>query len=653
MQEVEKQDKTIPCEIENKLITIKQKDELNTIFQDLCIRFKNTNKKIMILAPTYYPETCSILKNFSKAGIETLIVGGKGGQLFEEVEQTSADVPSNVDSECEENTKKIINHIPLERLHNKKVYLYQFMHYEWKNFLEQRLIAENEKRKKEGKSEIVCEIVADMTQGFESFFEGKHNLPNVLSAANLEKYKIPCEIVNSEDKKNFDENTLNEVYNKFKGNTGKIVLQLCGDRYQEVGGGEGTKIVKSKEEFIKAFKDMEKIEDADIKLSEFIVGIEGNMSFITLPQTESNQTIARIKNNYNTESELTEKAKKAGISDSTVICGRMTLKCVGEPLLTSKSGSGVGNDVGYIHTQEVRNSIKEIGMKLGKHMAKLGKWGLAGCDIKVTPDGRVFVIEINNRQQGPTAQMSEDSEANGLPSLIKMQTIYAFGSAQEVKQMHETLKGHEEEISNGYSGGIGSFYVKVAVTDKDKNIIKKAFKPGFYKVTQTEQGWQWDLDNPITNINQKQALEYNKKFGFNGKDIILQLTAGAFSEGDKLKSGTQLCRIIGLSSERFPAPFEANSDKTNVIIQSQWRSVINEFYRVILGREVEQNTIKDDLFSKIEKTRITSNTCSTNTENKQTEVQYHEKLRQTCRQENNKSFVEKIKTNTDIIVNNI
>ena len=552
-----------------------QQFTINKIFVNMVKRMEK-DKDAIIIAPTYYPETCSILQEISKISnknLETLIVGGNDKEpLFKDVQQIPVNFKcSGVDSENDENTKNIIDTIPVEKLNNRKIYLYQFMHYPWRKFLEERIKREN----------INCEIVADMTQGFEAFFEGKHNLPKVLDSAKLSSYKIPSTTI-AKNKLLTDEEILN-LYNSYKGGENKIVLQLCGDTYQEIGGGEGTKIKNNYEDFKDTLLNM--IEDhpeADIKISKYILGIEGNFSFLTLLKTNNN-TVAKVSHELNTEEELLNKAKEAGIIDSTNICGRMTLKCVGEPLLTSKSGSGVGNDLGFIHSEEVRDFIIEIGQKLGSYMAKTGKWGLAGCDVKVSPDGHVYIIEINNRQQGPTAQMSEDAERNGLPSLIKMHTIYAFGSPSEVQELHDALEGHEEEISKRYSSNGGSFYVKVATTEN--SIIKTPFKPGFYKVKKVDNDWQWDLENPIEiDMTQEKALNFNQKNSFDGNELILELRAGAPKKGLELPVGNQICRIVGLSNKNFPSPFTINDDKTKVIVQLNWRSLITSFKENILDK---------------------------------------------------------------------
>ena len=113
------------------------KNDLNDVFDGLIKRMEETGNSI-IIAPTYYPETCSILQEIAeKTKLETLIVGGNDKEpIFKNVPQISVDFKcSGVDSENDKNTKKIIDSIPVEKLKGKKVYLYQFMHYQWKKFL--------------------------------------------------------------------------------------------------------------------------------------------------------------------------------------------------------------------------------------------------------------------------------------------------------------------------------------------------------------------------------------------------------------------------------------------------------------------------------------------------------------------------------------
>ena len=53
------------------------------------------------------------------------------------------------------------------------------------------------------------------------------------------------------------------------------------------------------------------------KISKYILGIEGNFTFITLPKTKDNKTVAKLTNELNKEEQLFEKARENNIIGST------------------------------------------------------------------------------------------------------------------------------------------------------------------------------------------------------------------------------------------------------------------------------------------------------------------------------------------------
>jgi len=113
-------------------------------------------------------------------------------------------------------------------------------------------------------------------------------------------------------------------------------------------------------------------------------------------------------------------AAEKGIDESNVfsVTGRATLKVVGESCSHNEPGDGVGNNIGHVYNDDISRQIAEIGHKLGGrwHCAE-GRAGLA-ADLIHRQQGKVWnQPEINDRQQGPTDQMSADAENEGLPGL--------------------------------------------------------------------------------------------------------------------------------------------------------------------------------------------------------------------------------------------
>ncbi|MFV0626056.1 MAG: YheC/YheD family protein [Alphaproteobacteria bacterium] len=269
------------------------------------------------------------------------------------------------------------------------------------------------------------EIIASVEQDLRKYFEEKGNLITILKAANLENYTIPTrEILPTSSV-----HEIKEVYKEICNEQGKIVLQSC---HASTGAGKGTLFIDSAEELLSVL-DKDK---GYYKATRFIKGSESNLSFFSGNTLVSQKSLGAKKislenlnpNSPQTLFNLFERAKKEGILDENIVTlvGRATLKSVGDENLTSSPANGVGNDIGYIFPEQIAEQIKEIGDKLSRTLAKAGRVGLAGADLIIDEQGKVWINEINDRQQGPTSQMSKDAEANELPSLMKIALVASF-----------------------------------------------------------------------------------------------------------------------------------------------------------------------------------------------------------------------------------
>ena len=75
-------------------------------------------------------------------------------------------------------------------------------------------------------------------------------------------------------------------------------------------------------------------------------------------------------------------------------------------------------------------------------MGKCGKVGLAGADLIIDKDNHIWINEINDRQQGPTEQLSLDAENSGLVGIHRLAFIanYADCSAPKVQKLFYQVK---------------------------------------------------------------------------------------------------------------------------------------------------------------------------------------------------------------------
>ncbi|OPZ77508.1 MAG: hypothetical protein BWY78_00981 [Alphaproteobacteria bacterium ADurb.Bin438] len=281
--------------------------------------------------------------------------------------------------------------------------------------------------------------------------------------------------------------------------------------------------------------------------------------------------------NPDTLDAMLKMAKDAGINEenTVTVVGRGTLKAVGDSRLTNCEANGVGNDMGFVFDDKVRNQIKEVGQKLSSLMAKAGKVGLAGADMIIDKNGKLYINEINDRQQGPTAQMSKDAENNGLPSLIKASILasYADFGDKQVQETFKTLKKESEAINDAYTLSKGEFYLKVQATHESGKVetVNKNLAPGFYDFVKQKNG-EFKLD-----YSSYKSPETKVDYQTNpSKEVVtVKLEGGDYKKGDKVKGGQQLIRLTGVADKSNP-PFIIENGKT--VLSSDFEKVVKACY---------------------------------------------------------------------------
>lgn len=558
-----------------KLLTLK----LNKLFVRTAQEFKKNN--INVVMPTYAPQRGEILADLANNGVDTLIAGGLDGtSCFKEVPQIGLDE----DTVCyggifpQHITKKIVDTIPEDKLKNRKTAVFSYTNsLGWSKFIQRR--------------NLNTEIVATVEQNLRNFFEEKGNLVKILDAAGLSAYKIPTEYVSSDT----EVYKLKIIYNKLKNELGKIVLQDCRTMFGNAGG-KGTVFVNSEAEFIHEIKSGK----GHRKVTRFINGAESNLSFFAgniLP--EQGQLGARKVNlenedafNPNTLDELLAKAKLHGINEKNIVTliGRGTLKAVGDDNLTSLEANGVGNDIGYVFDENIRKQISEIGKKLSKLMALSGKVGLAGADMIIDKSGKVYVNEINDRQQGPTVQMSKDAENNGLPSLAKTALLANFADFHnpETVKLFQELEAQKDEINQAYQTTSGEFYMKFQSTHSKGSVEKAKHNiiVGFYDIVQQENGkWKFDFAS-YRKSDSKTTYQTNPDDGI----VTIKIVGSNIIAGDSVKSGTQLFRLTGKTNPANP-PFILKNGKT--VLNPIWKPIVEACYNHVFDEGyMELNPLK-------------------------------------------------------------
>ncbi len=527
---------------------------------------------ISVVMPTYIPQRGEILQELSQYGVETLISGGyQGAKCFKDIEQVGMpeDTLPYTDSFPEWITKGIVDRIPEERLRNRKVAVFSYVNnLGWSGFIKGR--------------NLNTEIVATVEQNLRNYFEEKGNLLKILDTAGLTAYKIPSEHVSN----NTSAEELAAVYHRLKNEDGKVVVQDCCSENGNAGG-KGTVFIDNVEDFVANVRG----HNGNRKVARFINGYESNMSFFAGNRMPAEDMLGAKKINMtsdmdpfdpNTLDKLLLQAEREGINESNIVTvvGRGTLKAVGDENLTSGESNGVGNDIGYVYEDSVRNQIKEIGKKLSSLMARAGKVGLAGADLIVDRTGKVWINEINDRQQGPTAQMSKDAEQNGIPSLLKVALVSGYADFKEdrVQDLFRRLQENATEINEAYTTSKGEFYLKVHSTHPQGQLeyVQNNLKPGFYDIVRQEDN-SWKLEfSSYRKPSDKVEYETNPKTG----RVTVKLVGGDWKVGDHLDNGSQLFRLTGVTDPQNP-PFVIKDGKTR--LNTQWRGVVEACYNHLFG----------------------------------------------------------------------
>ena len=555
---------------------------LNRTLAATAQRFKQDN--VSVVMPTYVTQRGEILKELAQFGVETLIAGGyNGAQCFKEIPQVGMpeDTLPFTDAFPEYITKGIVDIIPEQRLKDRKVAVFSYVNnLGWSRHIQNR--------------NLNTEIVATVEQNLRNYFEEKGNLLKILDTAGLSAYKIPTEHVNN----NTSAEQLLEVYNRIKNEDGKVVVQDCCSENGNAGG-KGTVFIDSAEEFVKNIKET----NGTRKVARFIKGFESNLSFFAgnnladdkmLGAKKINMTPDMNPFNPNTLDELVAKAQSAGINDSNIVTvvGRGTLKAVGDENLTSAESNGVGNDIGYVYETGIRSQIQEVGQKLSKLMAKAGKVGIAGADLIIDKSGKVWINEINDRQQGPTAQMSKDAENNGIPSLLKVALVssYADFRDEKVQELFKGLQQNSEAINEAYMTSNGEFYMKVHSTHPKGQVeyVKRNLKPGFYDIVKNEKG-EWRLD--FASYHKPDAEIAYKTNPSEGR-VTVKMVGGDWKKGDHVTNGSQLFRLTGVTNPDNP-PFIIRDGKTK--LNPAWKPVVEACYNYMFG---EGYMLKNELMRK-------------------------------------------------------
>ncbi|TAL27422.1 MAG: hypothetical protein EPN97_17325 [Alphaproteobacteria bacterium] len=547
------------------------KPALDAAFERISKEFNEEG--VTVLMPTYSPTQGRLLSEFNKVGGKAYIAGGKkDAPSFKNVTQYGLDFDTTpyINQFPAGMSEKITGVIPDELLQDKKVAVFAFITppASWAKHIADR--------------GLNTEVVASNEQNTRLFFENKGNLMHVLKEAGLGAYVIPTEVVSAY----LSDKELRDVYNRVKNTDGKVVVQSCVENY------EPTRFIDSEDEFVRRIKGSK----VPFKVVRFIEGNEANLSYFVGNTRPADEGRGVTKCNLPAGIDLGDPASlalieahaaKAGIDASNVftVTGRATLKVVGDSLLANEPGDSVGNNIGHVYDDNISRQITEIGDKLGKKLGLCGKVGHAGADLIIDRNGKIWINEINDRQQGPTDQMSADAESNGLPGLSRMAWFAHFAdfSKEENVNLLAALRDNADAVHQKYMKAPGSFYIKAFATHDasydDQIAALKDLPAGVYTVTQQKNGgWKWEHAGE----NAKQ-----RPVDLASGSVTLKISSGSLQKGDLPHCGAELFRITGTASGAN-APFVIENGVS--CLNPVYREMLEQLYKDCFGEGyIEKN----------------------------------------------------------------
>nr|QIM10703.1 hypothetical protein PlAlph_5950 [uncultured Alphaproteobacteria bacterium] len=526
-----------------------------------------SEKGTLFVMPAFYPQRGGILQEVVSLGGKAVIAGGAPQQqLFDGITQYSPGYDTTGISETAKEIYKIVRAIPDEAVRGKDVALFVEapVARHWSN---------NMRIKK-------ANIVSSNEQNLRSFFEEKTNLEKILKTAGLEDCFIPSEVVVSEKLTSKD---MAQLYEKYKGATGKVVLQSCGAENVESGGGKGTSIVSNSEEFCQTIVQ----HTGHVKVASFIEGCCSNVSMFVGNRLPDKDGTGVVKGELlpqdnafapETLDILLQRGAELGIQDKDilVLATRGTLKAVGDKNLTKSSSNGVGNALGHNFSDDINDKIFEISQKLGMLMGKCGKVGLCGADLMIDQNNHVWINEVNDRQQGPTEQLSLDAESAGLVGIHRLAFIanYADCSHPRVQKLFYQLQQVSGKMYAQSLQSDGSFYIKMMGKQAGNATAQIDLEPGIYAVRKQKDGsWKWDF-------SKKYATAPN--IDLKNDEIYLKLSGVSLHKGQTVPSGAQILRIVG-KAKNGSSPFQMNGAK--VSLNEKWRPITDSLYASMFGAQ--------------------------------------------------------------------
>lgn len=209
-------------------------------------------------------------------------------------------------------------------------------------------------------------------------------------------------------------------------------------------------------------------------------------------------------------------------------------------------------------------------------MAKCGKVGLCGADLIIDKNNHIYINEVNDRQQGPTEQLSLDAEHSGLVGIHRLAFLasYADCTKPEVMDVFREVKDNSDALYRQSLQSDGTFYIKMMGKQKGTATSVVDINPGIYALDKQADGsWKWDFSK---------NFESGINIDLSQPRIYAGLAGISLKKGQPVPSGAQILRIVG-KAKNGSSPFMISDNK--VVLNKKWLPIVNSLYTSLFGKD--------------------------------------------------------------------
>ncbi|MGW6499302.1 hypothetical protein [Nonomuraea angiospora] len=225
--------------------------------------------------------------------------------------------------------------------------------------------------------------------------------------------------------------------------TDKVVVQSG-----VTSGGRGTVIVTSDDDMQRAARL-----PTPYRVTAFIDGWSSNVTVLSVPD---------------------------GDGGVRVYVDRPSHKSVGVAELAIGSAKSAGNDWSRPWPTSSTSLLVECAERIAAWAWRKHRMaGLFGLDSILTPDGRVFLNEINARNQGTTEVSAVNQQQRGMPPFVTAHLVVMLGG--RVNWLGDHQEFNHATITRASEPG-GPFYVKARLTGDSPARIVPGHPPGVYQL---------------------------------------------------------------------------------------------------------------------------------------------------------------------------